>query len=183
MSSGETVFFQSNCGILRTISGEFGLFLARFCGKMEKNIEAQMLGESSSFSQQKQQILAWTHDYSVSIMISWLFRDKHLSKDLMLAWVGIGNRTRGGKITCIWRTSRTPTPDPMDLHAQIAKILKLTALKNVKFSVLMFLLGCVWFFWGKGNFGALCDKSTTKCSAQRKFLPTVIVYCSTLTKS
>ena len=47
-----------------------------------------MLGESSSFSQQKQRFLAWTRDCSVSSMTSWLLRDKHLSKDLMFGMGG-----------------------------------------------------------------------------------------------
>ena len=47
-----------------------------------------MLGESSSFSQQKQRFLAWTRDCSVSSMTSWLLRDKHLSMDLMFGMGG-----------------------------------------------------------------------------------------------
>ena len=89
-----------------------------------------MLGESSRFSQQKQRFLAWTRDCLVSSMTSWLLRDKASVKrlDVWRGW-GIGKRMRGERFACIWRTSRTLTPDPMDRHAQISGSLKLAAQK------------------------------------------------------
>ena len=74
-------------------------------GAINKNIEAQMLGESSSFSRQRKhnaslrgRVIIWSPPWFLGFFVTNICQ-----KTWCLVWVGIGNGARGGKITCIWR--------------------------------------------------------------------------------